>query len=447
MDSGNLVIPHILEETEWIIELLIIPKGNKNHCEGERISNILYIEDLWLNDDLTGFDYNLLHNFAYAHERCECGMIRYETDYQMRKWDFYRAAAVLLRKFKEYKFDFVLITGPNHGRTNDTLIVEIAKYYNIPSFNIEEQLWNTLSIVNNLTGKLLYIGNENADFLKETMHYDSGNRSILNLGKNNGRTQKTGLLKYDIIETIRSANYDGNIYIRNEKDSFGRTLGYRLSQFILWKKYTNYYDKISVKMDKTKKSVCYFIHFEPEAILGGIAMDCQLVAINMLSSLLPKDWILYVKEHPDTFKLNNSYFYLYFNEGAGIYKSKKFYREIQRMKNVFILDKNISSDILIEHCQGIATFSGTVALEALTAHKPVMLFGGDRYIYSLSDCIYKIRSYDDCRYAMKEIYDGKEINDTDIREMERLAADYLIPYKGQIGYRKAIEVINREMNC
>lgn len=447
MDDKDSVILPILYETEWIIELLIIPKNNKKYYKCDRIKNILYIEDIWFNDDLTGFDYNVLRDLVYAKERCLCGTLRYETDHQMCKWNFYRGMAVLLRKFQKNRFDFVLVVGPNHGRTNDTAIVEIANYYNIPSFNIEEQQWDTLTVFNNLAHKPVYIGNKDADFLKNTMHYDSGSRPTLSLGNKKKRAKRAGMLKFDIAETIKSVNYDGNIYDRDKKDSFGRTLGYRLRQFTLWKKYTDYYNKISVQIDRTRKSICYFIHFEPEAVLGGIAMDSQIVAINMLSSLLPKGWILYVKEHPDTFKLNNSYFYLYFNEGAGIYKSIKFYREIRRMKNVLVLDKNISSDILVKQCQGIATFSGTVAMEALMAHKPVMLFGGDRYIYSLSECIYKIRSYDDCRHAMKEIYDGRKINDTDIHEMERIAADYLIPNKANMGYRKAISVINREIIC
>ena len=88
MDDKDSVILPILYETEWIIELLIIPKDNKKYYKCDRIKNILYIEDIWFNDDLTGFDYNVLRDLVYAKERWLCGTLRYETDHQMRRWNF-----------------------------------------------------------------------------------------------------------------------------------------------------------------------------------------------------------------------------------------------------------------------------------------------------------------------------------------------------------------------
>lgn len=53
----------------------------------------------------------------------------------------------------------------------------------------------------------------------------------------------------------------------------------------------------------------------------------------------------------------------------------KYYKKIDQLPNVCLLDPEIESKQLIQHCQGVAGISGTALLEAATLGKPTHAFG------------------------------------------------------------------------
>jgi len=134
----------------------------------------------------------------------------------------------------------------------------------------------------------------------------------------------------------------------------------------------------------------YFpLHFQPEATsapLGELYAD-QLLIIDMISKLLPKGFLLYVKEHPQQNELMRSY---------------DFYKQVSgNYKNVSLIRTNYSSKILIEKSKAIVTIIGTAAWEGFGKEKPALLFGND--INQIFEGSFSIETTEDCKNAIHQI--------------------------------------------
>lgn len=114
--------------------------------------------------------------------------------------------------------------------------------------------------------------------------------------------------------------------------------------------------------DLTRPYVYFPLHLQPElttSVLGGKYND-QLLAIELLSEMLPDDWIIYVKENP---KQNSSM------------RPDIFFKRLSLLKNVELVGRHENTFSLIENAQFVATISGTVGWEAIKGGKNVLLFG------------------------------------------------------------------------
>ncbi len=128
-------------------------------------------------------------------------------------------------------------------------------------------------------------------------------------------------------------------------------------------KFKYYYNKIKYdSIDTTKKYVYFPLQMQPEmttSTLGGVYSD-QILAIEKISNIIPKDWIIYVKENPKQL------------EG---YRGEYFFKRLLLIKNVKYLSKEVNSFDLIDGCEFIATITGTVGWEGLLANKVTVVFG------------------------------------------------------------------------
>ena len=111
------------------------------------------------------------------------------------------------------------------------------------------------------------------------------------------------------------------------------------------------YNRLSTNPDLNKKFIYFGMHMQPEKStqpLGG-EFDNQYLCATLLAASVPDDWIIYVKEHPNQFnprKLSNA---------------------------------NFPSDDLIHHAQLVATITGSIGWESLSAGKPIIAFGSAYY--------------------------------------------------------------------
>lgn len=131
---------------------------------------------------------------------------------------------------------------------------------------------------------------------------------------------------------------------------------------------SDYYESLTTKPDYSEQYIIYFLHYQPEATTsptGDIFVD-QSLCVDMLLKNTPKEWKVYVKEHPHQF--------MYHREGATS-RIKEFYDDLVKNPRVRLISIEEPSFDLIEHCKAIGTVCGTVGWETIVRGKPVILFG------------------------------------------------------------------------
>ena len=160
------------------------------------------------------------------------------------------------------------------------------------------------------------------------------------------------------------------------------------------KKYIDTY-----KWDEKKENENYLLvplHFQPEASTMTFAQEYldQIHHIKRLSTLIPIDYFLYVKEHPS----------MYIN------RAKKYYDEIKKIHNVKLISPFEDQLELLKNSKGVITLTNTTGYEAILYKKPVYLFG--KVFYQEYDYVNKIKDYSELRDLIikNENYDVNEHN-------------------------------------
>jgi CDP-glycerol glycerophosphotransferase (TagB/SpsB family) len=122
------------------------------------------------------------------------------------------------------------------------------------------------------------------------------------------------------------------------------------------------------KINFLEKNYIFFpLHFQPErsTLPEGLLFSDQLKAIKILSNVLPKNWKIVVKEHPRQLIIDYRNFH---------YRSKKFYIDLQKIKNVIYMSSKSNYFELLKHCRVTATISGSVTFDGLLVNKPGITF-------------------------------------------------------------------------
>jgi len=155
----------------------------------------------------------------------------------------------------------------------------------------------------------------------------------------------------------------------------------------------SYYEGISQEVDFKKKYIYLPLHFQPEMTTmpcAGAFSDQRLM-VDLLSSVLPRGYYIYVKENP---------------KQTSMTRSRKYYRQIGRHPNVKFVSRKADTFKLIKHCQAVATATGTAGWEALFRGKPVMMFGYGFYQYAPG--VFRIKTVEDAKGAFDFIKNKKE---------------------------------------
>lgn len=137
----------------------------------------------------------------------------------------------------------------------------------------------------------------------------------------------------------------------------------KIRQLCLQYKYVNNLKKtISINFSFNQKFVYFPLHLQPELTtcpLAGIYND-QLLAIERLSQIIPKDWYIYVKENPKQTEFQ---------------RPASFFKRLKLINNVILVPASVDTYDLIQNAQFVATPTGTAAYESITGGKPAMIFG------------------------------------------------------------------------
>ncbi|MFA6552485.1 MAG: hypothetical protein WCT19_03220 [Candidatus Paceibacterota bacterium] len=171
------------------------------------------------------------------------------------------------------------------------------------------------------------------------------------------------------------------------------------------------YENLEVMPDFNKNFVYVTLAFQPERTTspqGDIFTD-QILMIEILSSSLPENWVIYVKEHPAEWVLKTCISYSS-SRYAGYYK------RIARLPNVKIVPIGTNNYELIKNCRALAACAGTAGWEAIIRGKPVLNFGYPWYRDFPG--AFRITDVSLCKLAFKKIMDG-------FKPSEKMIINYL----------------------
>jgi hypothetical protein len=181
-----------------------------------------------------------------------------------------------------------------------------------------------------------------------------------------------------------------------KKDSY-RFLGWLPSSFRRVGNY-KFVDKVSVKPNDVKgnRIIYMTLHLEPEVSMLFFSPEFSnsMEAISMISKSMPADTLLIVKEHPHSYGV----------------RSRWYYKQINKIGNVFWSNALIDSNTWIENSDAIATITGTVAVEAVNKNKPVISLGAHQIVNYLPTVFY-VSNLNQCRTAVKNCLSGFEYSE------------------------------------
>ncbi len=151
------------------------------------------------------------------------------------------------------------------------------------------------------------------------------------------------------------------------------------------------YKKIS-KKQINNKYVFFAAQFQPEASAdpeSGIFFS-NLTILKKLRSCLPSNYTIVYKEHPNQFHPRSLW---------DIYRSEKYYKEINKIKNLVFFNENHDSYDLIDNCELVLTLSGNVGFESVARNKRCIVFS--KTWYSDFSGIYLAKKLSDIKKYLK----------------------------------------------
>ena len=381
-----------------------------------------------LNNDI---DYELIGKFKSTQLKSEHFHDRFSDDTNLIQYYYFCALSFWNEVFSSGEISAVVLDGVEHGANYDNLVLDVAKSHGVDGYLIEG--FAGRPIKTSLKNEFLvsypsvssfairdYRTREYVPIDCQKLNLTPTNLSnyLFYLDKKKEKAQKTPQELFRKITSILSS-LKGRIpygyfmafksIISSKSLNFynvGMPPSKLLNNIKYVKRLEKFYNSIAVEFDSSKKSIFYAMHFEPEAsITVRTKLRNQLTIIKMLSQSLPRGWTLYVKEHPDQFKTNRPGFW-FFLITVHKFRTKEFYKEILKFDNVKILKTRTKSREVIQNSEAVISINGTIALEAISFKKPLILFGHESTPIGLCDDVLKVTSSRQCRDAMKEIESG-----------------------------------------
>ena len=165
----------------------------------------------------------------------------------------------------------------------------------------------------------------------------------------------------------------------------------------------NYYNLICNENNLNGKTYIYFPALSARNYRQfNLGVYQNIFIIDLLYSVVPKNWTIVYKEHPNSFSE--------MDKGA-LERNKNFYQTLRKYKNLIILKSETSSIELIDNSKCVVTAGGTAGWEASIRGKPSIVFGN--VWYSGCDSIFAVSSREELKISIDKINSGylPDIND------------------------------------
>lgn len=302
---------------------------------------------------------------------------------------FHKLMLWALKFFHDNKPDALLMIEKPHSHAQ-YVIYRIARYLNIPAahfkdcalmpvnflqkvdgsyvvsnYKIDDYLINKFEkVINDYVNKLTALRNLESSYSPHYMIAQKNNSRLQNRLKSLLGTQGRVMLR-DFASDIR--------FFFNK--AYQATNPYRfffITRFLIKKiRQKNLREAIFSSQESInfEKDYFYFpLHYEPERTTNpdGEAYHDQFKSLVLLRKFIPENIEIVVKEHPSQFLMAD-------RGSRG--RSPLFYKLIKNIEGVSIVSPDVDSFKLMRQSIGVATITGSVALEAALLKKPSIVFG------------------------------------------------------------------------
>ena len=303
-------------------------------------------------------DYDLYHVLdRYSHY--------HEQNLSERDIELFELILIAINFFKTRNIDALIIHDTPHER-NNFILASCAKALGIQVLVIRMSAlpWRAVAEIGfGVNSEMLFV-----DSCEHQKEHDSIH---LFLDKTR-RNYEEAIPKY---EDRRLRKFDGDFWSWKREIYKYFILGFSKKHlFNSIKKYKSlkkYEKKQESFLDLEKPYVAFFLHIQPERTTcpeGGI-FNQQYLALRFLRDFLPKDFIIYIKEHPSTYR----------HRFVEKFRFENYYDYLTSIDGVKLLPLSTDTFNIIDHSQLVATITGTVGLEAAIRGKPSVYFGNPFY--------------------------------------------------------------------
>ena len=143
---------------------------------------------------------------------------------------------------------------------------------------------------------------------------------------------------------------------------------------------------------KNLNYILYPLHTEPELVLSQFARPYlnQIEVVRNVSLSMPVAMKLLVKEHP--MMLGR--------------RSLGYYQKLLEIPNVFLVDLNLSSEIVLKHAKLVVIIRGAIGLEAVIKKKPVVSLGKSLFDLLPSSMFRKCRNLYELPYEIRDMIEN-----------------------------------------
>lgn len=422
IDLELTLIQSIYESKKVNIEFLITDADDAKLAEIKAlysIKNIITRAQFheFTVQEMSDIDYEIIENFQASQLNSEHYQDRFSNDTNLKQYHYFNALSFWIGVFDKGNISSVVLDGIMHGANYDSLVLDVAKAYGVSVYVIENLMMRYKE------DSRMFIRSVLDYNLKEPISLDLCKLGLKSIDIENylfyaDKVSATLKKKRKNIKDILKLFLPSNAYaialslmriVRNKPIQMHGLNSHPanvLVNILHMKKMKRFYDSIAVEFDTSKKYIFYALHFDPEAsIMARARFSNQLSVIKQLSQSLPKNWVLYVKEHPNQFKLSRPGFWFYLLS-IHKYRTKDFYKEILKFDNVHFLKYKVKSQEIIESSEAVSTINGSIASEALIFNKPLILFGHQSTPFGLCKDVFKITSSKSCQVALNQIKSG-----------------------------------------
>jgi len=106
------------------------------------IKNVISRADFqnFVSKEKFNLDYNTIDKFKSSQLNSENFQDRLSCDSNIKKINFFNALSFWINFFKKHKISSIILEGLMHGANYDSLALDVAKFYSIPSYVIESHM-------------------------------------------------------------------------------------------------------------------------------------------------------------------------------------------------------------------------------------------------------------------------------------------------------------------